>query len=195
MKVSFYIWLARNLSGWFSNTYLIIIEDANFLAAGSKNTNPSRDSPSSNTASLSSQPPRNQRKCDQSTKHPDFFNKGSTCYANSVLQALSTVPSFWCQSASESGFPSPLARAVTLNMSLSKRRTIFLDPSNILWALRRKLSTYKQIPFQFNAQEDVPEIIQLVLEELKGHSTITSHILYSHSYIFATSFRTLTNNM
>ena len=55
-----------------------------------------------------------QRKCDQHTKHPGFFNKGNTCYANSVLQALSTIPSFWCQSALELGFLSPLTRAVTV---------------------------------------------------------------------------------
>ena len=102
MKASFYIWLARNSSGWSSNTPLITIEDANFAAAGSKSTNPSRDSRSSNTASESSQPTRNLRKCDQQhTKHPDFFNKRNTCYANSILQALSAIPPFWCQSASE----------------------------------------------------------------------------------------------
>ena len=65
MKASFYIWLARNSSGWSSNTSLISMEDGNFPVAGSKNTNPCRDSPSSNTAFLSSQPTRNQRKCDQ----------------------------------------------------------------------------------------------------------------------------------
>ena len=91
MKASFYIWLARNSFGWSSNTSLITIEDANFAAAGSKNTNPSRDSRSPNTASVSSKPTRNLRKYDLHTKHPGFFNKGNTCYANSIL-------SFWCQS-------------------------------------------------------------------------------------------------
>ena len=80
LKASFYIWLARNSSGWSSNTSLITIEDPNFAAAGIKNTNPSRDSQSSNTASVSSQPTRNLRKCDQQTKHPGFFNKGNKCY-------------------------------------------------------------------------------------------------------------------
>ena len=94
MKASFNIWLARNSSVWSSNTSLITIEDANFPATGSKNTNPSRESPSSNAACLSSQPTRHQRKCDQHTKHPGFFTKGNTCYANSILQALSAIPSF-----------------------------------------------------------------------------------------------------
>ena len=44
MKTSFYIWQARNSSGSSSNTFLITTEDANFPAAGSKNTNPSRNS-------------------------------------------------------------------------------------------------------------------------------------------------------
>ena len=185
MKASFYIWLARNSSGWSSKTSLITIEDTILSAAGSKNTNTSRDSRSSNKGFLSSQPTRNLRKSNQRTKHPGFFNKGNTCYANSILQALSTIPSFWCQSASESGFLSPLTRAVTLNMSLLKRRATPLDPSNSFWALHRKLSTNKQGPFQFNTQQDVPEILQVVFDELKGHSTIASNIL-------ATSVRTST---
>ena len=110
MKASINIWLAN------AN-----FEDANFAAAGSKNTNPSRDSRSSNTASVSSKPTRNLRNCDQHIKHPVFFNMGNTCYANSILQTLSAIPSFWCHSASESGFLSALTRAVTLNMLLLKR--------------------------------------------------------------------------
>ena len=42
MKASFYIWLARNSSGWSSKTSLITIEDTVLSAAGSKNTNTSR---------------------------------------------------------------------------------------------------------------------------------------------------------
>ena len=85
MKASFYIWLGRNSSGWFSNTSLIITEDAKFPAAGSKDTNPFRESQSSNTVCLSSQPIRKLRKCDRQTKHPSLFKKGNACYANSIL--------------------------------------------------------------------------------------------------------------
>ena len=142
MKASFYIWLARNSSGWSSKTSLITIEDKNFSMASSKNTNTSRDNWSSNKAFLISQPTRNLRKCDQSTKHPGFFNKENTCYSytHKLSQALSKITSFWCQSASESGLLSSLTTAVTQNMSLFKRRTTLLDPSSLLWALRRKLN-------------------------------------------------------
>ena len=93
-KVSFYIWLARNCSGWSGKTSLITIEGTIFSTAGSKNTNTSRDNQSSNKGFLNSQPTRNLRQSNQCTKHSGFFNKGNTCYANSILQALSTIPSF-----------------------------------------------------------------------------------------------------
>ena len=82
MKASYYIRLTRNSTAWSNNTYLITIVDANFPASCSKNTNPSRDSPSSNTASQSSQPIGNQGKCDERTNYPGFFNMGNTCYVN-----------------------------------------------------------------------------------------------------------------
>ena len=180
MKASFWIWLARNSSVWSNNTALITIENANFPAVRIKNTDRSRDSSSSNTAFLISQPTRNYRKCDQHTKQSGFLNKGNTFYANSILQALSTIPSLWCQSASESDFLSHLTRAVTLNMSLLKRRTTPVDTSNFLWALSREQSTNKQVPFQFNTQQDLSEILQVVLDELKGHSAIASNILTTY---------------
>ena len=68
-------------------------------------------------------------------------------------------------------------------MLLLKRRTTPLDPSNFFWALRRKLSTNKQVPFQLSTQQNFLEILQVVLDELKVHSTIASNIL-------ATSVRT-----
>ena len=87
-------------------------------------------------------------------------------YANSILM---------CQSAAESDFLSPLTRAVTLNMPLLKRG--FTHLSNFLWAFCRDLSTSKEVPFQFNTQQDVPEILQVVFDEQKGYSTIASKIL------------------
>ena len=39
------------------------------------------------------------------------------------------------------------------------------------------LSTKKQVPFQFNTQQDVPEILQVGLDELKVYSAIARNIL------------------
>ena len=61
MKASFYIWPARNSSGWSSKTSLITFEDTNVSAARSKNTNTSKDSQSFNKAFLSSQTTRDPR--------------------------------------------------------------------------------------------------------------------------------------
>ena len=74
IKASFYILLARNSSPSSSKTSLITIEDTNLSAAGSKNTNTSRDSRSSNKTFLTLQPTRILQKINQRSKHPGFFN-------------------------------------------------------------------------------------------------------------------------
>ena len=71
-------------------------------------------------------------------------------------------------------------------MWLLKRWTTPFDPSNFVWALHRKLSTNKQLPFQWNTQQDVPEILQVVLDELKAHSTIARNILATSARISTT---------
>ena len=58
----------------------------------------------------------------------------------------------------------PLSRAVNLNMSLSKRKTSRIDPSDILWTLRNKITKDRGSPFNFDCQEDVPEILQIVAD-------------------------------
>ena len=37
-----------------------------------------------------------------------------------------------------------------------------------VWALKRKLSIIRGVPFNFITQQDVMEILQVVLDELKG---------------------------
>ena len=62
-------------------------------------------------------------------------------------------------------------------MSLSKRKTSRIDPSNFLWALRNKITEDRGSPFNFNSQEDVPEILQIVTDELKGVSQVADNII------------------
>ena len=63
-----------------------------------------------------------------------LINKGNTCYANSILQALKVIPTMWLrQWASESSSLSTLVKSIVLNMSLLSRSSrAAVDPKNFL---------------------------------------------------------------
>ena len=60
-------------------------------------------------------------------------------------------------------------KSTALNMAI--------DPSNFLWALKCKISSTRSAPFDFNSQQDVAEILDLVFDELKGTSVRTADLL------------------
>ena len=64
---------------------------------------------------------------NKSRKPIGFVNKGNACYANSILQALSTAPILWNKLPSEASMTSPISKAATLNMSIQKRATKPID--------------------------------------------------------------------
>ena len=49
------------------------------------------------------------------SKHAGFFNKGNTCHDNSILQALSILPSFYSQESPEHDKILPLSKAMNVN--------------------------------------------------------------------------------
>ena len=53
-------------------------------------------------------------------------------------------------------------------MAVKKNSTKPVDPSNFLWALKRKLSIIRGVPFDFNTLRDVAETLEVVLDKLKG---------------------------
>ena len=156
MECSFSIWLARNNKDWTPSTVNCHLNDP------SKET---YNSPSSLSSVKQTIRPVSNAKL---TRPVGFINKGNTCYANSILQVLSVVPNLWNKVPSESNTLSPMLRAISLNMALKKNATKPVNPSNFLWALKRKLSIMSGVCFNFNSQQDVAEILQVVLDELKG---------------------------
>ena len=57
--------------------------------------------------------------------------------------------------------------AISLNKTVKSNSNKPIDQSNFLWALKHKLSNLRGVPFDFNTQQDVVEILQVVLDELK----------------------------
>ena len=166
MECSFCIWLARNNKHWNP-------------AANCKLNDPSKETCNSRS-SLSSPKQTNKSVSNTKSIRPvGFINKGNTCYANSILQILSVVPNLWSRVPLESNTLSPMLQAISLNMAVKKNSTKPIDPSNFLWALKRKLSIIGGIPFDFNTQQDVAEIIQVAFDEVKGISLAASHLICS----------------
>ena len=70
-----------------------------------------------------------------------------------------------------------MLRDISLNITIKKNSSKHGDPSNILWALKHKLSNLRAVPFDFNTQQDVAEILQVVLDELEGVSLAASQLI------------------
>ena len=164
MECSFSIWLARYNKHWNP-------------AANCKLNDPSKETCKS-PSSLSSPKQTNKSVSNTKSVRPvGFINKGNTCYAKSILQILSVAPNLWSRVPSESNTLLPMLHAISLNMAVKKNSTKPVDPSNILWALKRKLSIIREVTFDFNTQQDVTEILQVVLDEVKGISLAASHLI------------------
>ena len=93
------------------------------------------------------------------SKHAGLFNKGGTCYSNSILEDISVLLSFYTHKSSKHDKIISLCRLVNLNMTLLKAKTNPIDPSRPLWAVINKTSKDRDTPFNFNSQKDVTEIL------------------------------------
>ena len=73
-----------------------------------------------------------------------FINQGNTCYGNAILQVLSVVPKLWNKAPSESNALLPMLWTISLHIIVKTNSTKPVDPSNFLWALKRKLSIIRE---------------------------------------------------
>ena len=62
-------------------------------------------------------------------------------------------------------------------MKINPRSNKPVDPSNFLWALSRKISESCHAPFNFNTQQDAAEVVQFVIDELKGTSVAACDLI------------------
>ena len=58
-----------------------------------------------------------------------------------------------------------------------QRTSSAIDPSNFLRALAQKVSITRGTQFDFNTQQDGPEILEVILDELIGLSPLAAGIL------------------
>ena len=158
------IWLARHNVVWQS------VE----LNSPVTNTIPESSSPSIPKAKIKN----NLQNSPTPSKSPvGFINKRNTCYANTILQALSVTPILWRTFSAESAQLSPLLKSVALNMAIKEKSGVPIDPLNFLWALIHKLSSSHGATFDFNSQQYVAEYLQVVFDELKATLIRTDDLL------------------
>ena len=108
MECSFCIWLARNIKEW--TPYPINYKLDNY-------SQETYNSPSSMSSLKQTTRPGSIAK---SIRPVDFINKGNTCYANSILQILSVIPTPWNRFPSESNTLLSMSRAISLRMAVKK---------------------------------------------------------------------------
>ena len=69
---------------------------------------------------------------------------------------------------------------ISITMAAKKNSIKHIDPSNSLWALKRYLSSKWVASFDFNSQQ---EILEVVLDELKGVSLAASSLISKAQFL------------
>ena len=62
-------------------------------------------------------------------------------------------------------------------MAIKEKSLVAINPSNFLWALKCKIPSARSTSFDFNSQQDVGEVLQILFDELKGRSIRTDDLL------------------
>ena len=104
---------------------------------------------------------------------PGFINKGNTCYMNALLQALSFLTGFWSALPALTPEPDNLPPLVAFSQVMfqlqSSKKSI--DPSSFLDAFSRFMVVdIERNDFVVNSQQDVPEVLDYLLDSFCGFS-------------------------
>jgi uncharacterized UBP type Zn finger protein len=92
-----------------------------------------------------------------------IVNKGETCYANSILQALSVFPEFYSLCPESNGFLKAFRNV--LERLLAANRQFAVDPLVFLTHLQTQMRTTNPgTAFRWDKQNDVPEVLGVVIE-------------------------------
>ena len=96
-----------------------------------------------------------------------LHNKGNSCYANAVLQALSATPEFWSVMTESNSKPNRLVSSFLRIMCDAQRVTVSIDPYHFLEAFQNSYRKFQTSPtFKWNRQQDASEVLQHLLREI-----------------------------
>ena len=129
-----------------------------------KRQNPSRDISRESAVSL--------ERSKYFRKPPPLVNLGNTCYLNAILQALSSAWEIWTPIPSAED-KSSLVRSLHSFLKLMKSSSVKMIPKQVLACLGSHISKSSGKPFALNSQQDVPEILSYILNELLSCSSIS----------------------
>jgi len=181
MKASFVIWLARESLNWNENEVALAFNPASpktiskNRSTGSAVAPPKITSPKIPKSDVNVTTHSNShipsKPTDHATSRPiGLMNKGQTCYANSILQALASFPAFWSVCPSTTRFHRSFRNVMSL---LSSNRKLAVDPSTFLHHLQDTMRDVNPASnFLWNNQQDVPEVLAGILENITSSSLL-----------------------
>ena len=108
-------------------------------------------------------------------KPPPLLNYGHTCYINVILQALSAAGEIWMQIPSVLPSGSPLLQSLRSFLTIMKSSSQRLEPKKVLSCLGSHISKTRRSSFKPNTDQDVPEILGYVLDELMSCPSLPSY--------------------
>ena len=104
---------------------------------------------------------------EHNDKITGITNLGNTCYASSLLQALSTIPELWLSVSVSQDYHSPLIKSFLLVMSLLKKKSSIINPYFFLRSLKNHIDRITgKCDFDIYKQQDVVEVLTFLCNEL-----------------------------